>query len=56
MSVRDSHIVRYIKRRSTFNFLALQILRINPNEHKIGKNKKFDLENKSHIGDFYWWE
>lgn len=24
--------------------------------NKLNKNKKFYSDNKSHIGDFYWWE
>lgn len=35
---------------------ACKVLGINPNYWPFGVYPEFDKKNKSHIGDFYWWE
>lgn len=37
---------------------AFSVLYPNRNRHEVeyGKDPEFDEENKSYLGDFYWWE
>ncbi len=35
---------------------ALKALEIDINKIEFGQDAEFDAENKSHSGDFYWWE